>query len=393
MPAPFAAHPTVDALLGHIDELEAQLAASEQARADLQETLTTVEGAGTWATANDSAGGSTGTVRSTGRDARMRRMIMRKQSLIDWTDTTWEVTAGCTKISEGCRNCYAARMVATRLKHHRDTKGLAEHTDTGYDWTGDIRLLLHNLEKPLHWRTPRRIFVNSRSDLFHQNVPRSFVSEIFRVVRECPQHTFIVLTKRIGSAADCIRAYCAGHNLVATLPDPRALEDRAARIWPLPNLWLLVSASTQAEVDRVTPILLEIPAAVRGLSLEPLLEEVDLSRWLPPFTDCDHYNGGCTRAENVFAETSDPASRPGLMSCSTDKCVFGRRGLDWIIAGCESGPHRRPAELQWFRDLRDQCQEAGVPYFLKQAEREGVIVHSPTLDGVEWRQEPVEVPR
>jgi len=306
---------------------------------------------------------------------------MRKQSQIDWCDTTWEVTAGCTKISEGCNNCYACRMVATRLKHCADTEGLAEHTETGCDWTGEVRLLWHKLDEPMHWRKPYRIFVNSRSDLFQERVPEEFVNKVLLRISLTPRHTYIVLTKRPERAAEVLSRLALRHTR------------RDGTGWPLPNLWPGVSVENQQRADERLPALQETPAAARIVSVEPMLGPVDLRPWLP--------------------------------------------GIDWVICGGESGPHARPIHPDWVRDLRDQCVEAQVPFWFKQwgqwvpgqadelVERNGEMVPrwcfyqnndwgvgynhdfgngvvaakvgkmaaGHLLDGQEWRQEPVEVPR
>ncbi|MEA4884289.1 MAG: DUF5131 family protein [Clostridia bacterium] len=135
--------------------------------------------------------------------------------------------------------------------------------------------------------------------------------------------------------------------------------------WPLSNCWAGVTAENQARADERIPLLLQTPAAARFVSVEPMLGPVDLSSWLPPFTDCDHYNGGCTRPENPLAETRDPSSRPGILSCTPSACVFGRRGLDWVICGGETGTNARPMHPDWVRSLRGQCLAARVPFHFK----------------------------
>ena len=185
---------------------------------------------------------------------------MSDKSNISWTDASWQVTAGCTKVSPGCANCYAATM-AKRLR----AMGLPAYqnvvTDKG-QWTGWVGCLPGNLPIPLHWRKPRRIFVDSMSDLFHPSVPFEFLDRVFGVMALCPRHTFQLLTKR----PERMATYFSFNNRQVAIMD--AIErDTGAQIsgtlWPLPNVWLGTSVENQAAADARIPTLLTIPAAVR----------------------------------------------------------------------------------------------------------------------------------
>lgn len=273
-------------------------------------------------------------------------------SKINYVDETWEVTAGCTKVSAGCLNCYAARLSATRLKHHADCQGLAISRDSvtdwvgdeigiarEYDWTGEVRLLPHNLSKPLHWRKPRRVFVNSRSDLFHESVPFEYIDDVFRIVSICRHHTFLMLTKR----ADRMREYVQSrmHKSFDT-------ANHGCAFLPFRNLWLGVTAENQEQADARIPLLLQTPAAVRFVSVEPMLGPVDLGDWL-----C------CTACADTHGGSRPKAGLGVIQHC-------GNPQLSWIICGGESGPGARPMHPDWARSIRYQCEAAGVPFWFKQ---------------------------
>jgi protein gp37 len=251
---------------------------------------------------------------------------------IEWTNETWNPLTGCTLVSEGCRNCYAAREAAGRLSHHPAYAGLAVRRGGRPVFTGEVRLHPERLEQPLRWKRPRMIFVNSMSDLFHESVPFGFVDKVFAVMALTPRHTYQILTKR----PERMREYLTTRTPHDVASEPFATIDVAggdpAR-WPLPNVWLGTSVEDQASADRRIPHLLETPAAVRFLSCEPLLGPVDLGHYL-----CKTWRKGVT---------------------------IGRY-LDWAIVGGESGPNARPMHPDWARSLRDQCQAVGVPFFFKQ---------------------------
>lgn len=249
-------------------------------------------------------------------------------STIEWTDETWNPVTGCTRVSPGCDHCYMFALYPR----------LTAMGVPGYE--GDprqVRLLPERLDAPLRWNRPRRVFVNSMSDVFHPRVPYEFINEIFDVMSEASEqrgHVFQVLTKRPGRAVGWWNLYQARYN----------------GEWPH-GVWIGTSVENQKYAPRIA-VLSRLPATVRFVSAEPLLGAVDLSRWL---------NAG---------------------------------DLQWVIAGGESGPAARPMELDWARNLRDQSLEAGVAFFLKQlggrrGKRSG---EEATLDGRLWREypEPVE---
>jgi protein gp37 len=232
-----------------------------------------------------------------------------EQSSIEWTDATWNPVTGCTKISQGCKFCYAERL-ATRLQamgqdRYRNAFALTLHPDL--------------VELPLRWRRPRTIFVNSMSDLFHQHVPAHYIKRVFEVMREARWHRFQVLTKRSGRLRE----------LSPWLP------------WP-ENVWMGVSVESAAQLGRIDD-LRQVPAAVRFLSVEPLL---------------------------------GPIPRIPL------------RGIDWVIVGGESGPRCRAMEPDWARQIRDACARKGVPFFFKQWGGRNKKKSGRVLDGRFWDEMP-----
>ncbi len=257
---------------------------------------------------------------------------------IEWTDASWNPIVGCTEISPGCANCYAARLAATRLRNTPQYKALATLGDQFVDrqpgivhtlartaprWTGEVRFLPERLEEPLHWRKPRRIFVCDMGDLFHGEVQDEWIDRVYAMVLDCPQHTFQVLTKRAHRMRDY---FC---NLPADRVRPH-LRGMGTLAWPVRNLWLGVSVENQHFADERIPLLLGTPAAVRWISAEPLLGPVDLKQFL----------------------------RRGRLDPDP--------GLDWVVCGGESGPNARPMHPDWARSLRNQCVANGVPFFFKQ---------------------------
>lgn len=351
---------------------------------------------------------------------------MSDQSKISWTDATWNPIRGCTRVSEGCRHCYAERVAARFSGAGQPYEGLITLTVNGPRWSGDVRFVAEHLADPIKWRKPRRIFVNSTSDLFHEKLANEQIAAVFGAMAACPHHTFQVLTKRAWRMrawfewVTCARKPYGGlpvhddHNharsvccrcawMVPGMPDnhpgPIGLHPSDDVLgfqkgpWPLPNVWLGVSAENQAAADERIPDLLATPAAVRWVSAEPLLGPLDFS---PPGSL------GYLRAV-----------RRGDLNTYGDEILIDRPGLDWIVAGCESGPGARPADVEWFRELRDQCATAGVAFFLKQAARRfgewtdwkdviglgpgskqkaGGVIELPYLDGVQHAAFPEVTP-
>lgn len=231
---------------------------------------------------------------------------MSASSRIEWTDATWNPVTGCTAISAGCQNCYARRM-ALRLQAMGQRR-----------YANGFRVTVHpeTLDEPRHWRKSRMVFVCSMGDLFHKDVPNWFIQEVFRVMKECPRHTFQILTKR---------------------PERMATQDE--KFWS-PNVWAGVTVENQDATERLAE-LLDVPAAVRFISCEPLIGEVTLGNL---------------------------------------------RGVRWVIVGGETGPGARPMQPDWARAIRDHCLAAKVPFFFKR--QGGPRGGSPLLDGREWREMP-----
>lgn len=284
------------------------------------------------------------------------------KSKIEWTDRTWNPVVGCIRVSDGCRNCYAERMAARLASTPKAPQygGLARHSAFGPRWTGLVRTLPEKLVEPLRWRKPRRVFVCSMSDLFHEDVPNAFIAAVFGVMAACPQHTFQVLTKRPERARWWLRATSAWADPVdavrcfAVAEVHIRVDESNTPGWPLPNVWLGTSVEDQATADARIPELLQCPAAVRFISYEPALGPVDLSRWLPKPCRAMFFDEEAAKAYGVPVgeEVSGTLRNEPL--------------LNWVIAGGESGPGARPAHPDWFRSVRDQCQTAGVPFFFKQ---------------------------
>ncbi len=248
-------------------------------------------------------------------------------SAIEWTDETWNPVTGCTRVSPGCDNCYMFALYP-RLK----AWGVP-----GYESAPDhVRLLPERLRVPLTWKKPRRVFVNSMSDVFHPRVPFEFVHKMVCVMEEAARergHVFQVLTKRPGRAVAWWQLY----------------KSHFPEGWPA-NVWIGTSVESQKYAPRLT-VLARIPAAVRFVSVEPLLERVDLAPWLES------------------------------------------GAIHWVIVGGESGPKARPMDIDWARDLRDQSNRAGVAFFFKQlggvrSKRGGSLA---VLDEQRWLQMPAAV--
>ncbi len=261
---------------------------------------------------------------------------MSSSSNIEWTDATWNPIRGCTRVSEGCRNCYAERMAARLSGPGRAYHGLVRSTRDGPRWTGKIGYPEDVLRAPLHWRKPRKVFVNSMGDLFHEDIPDEKIDNVFAVMAWADHHIYQILTKRAermrdyvngvfgryGDINDAARAV-TGLDHIAVLPTQR--HGMVPGGWPLRNVWLSVSAEDQPTADERIPFLYETASAVRGVSLEPLLGPIDLH-----------------------------------LSSHKEK------ELHWCIVGGESGPGARPMRPDWARSLRDQCHAAGIPFFFKQ---------------------------
>lgn len=234
---------------------------------------------------------------------------MADKSTIEWTDATWNPVRGCTKVSPGCKHCYA-------LTFSERFRGVRGHP---FEQGFDLRLVPEKLEEPLRWKQPRRIFVNSMSDLFHEGIDDRYIFEVFKIMERAPQHQFQILTKR-----------------------SRRLLDLAGSLNWRPNIWMGVSVESAFYSGRARD-LSRVPAAVRFLSVEPLLGPI-------PELPLD--------------------------------------GIDWVIVGGESGPQRRPVSREWVVDVRDQCVAASVPFFFKQWGGRFPKSGGRMLEGREWNEMP-----
>jgi protein gp37 len=251
--------------------------------------------------------------------------MMATNSKIEWTEATWNPVAGCTIVSPGCTNCYAMRLAA-RLAVMGQEKYVGTTRKTGgrAKWNGTVKVDHPSLGIPRRWKKGRLIFVNSMSDLFHERVPLEFIKLVFDVMRETPQHTYQVLTKRA-----------------------ERLEELSPKLqWP-ENVWMGVSVESEAYASRID-CLRRTRAKIKFLSLEPLLGPLD-----------------------------------GL---ELD-------GIDWVIAGGESGPGARPMRKEWVRSIRGQCLEADVPFHFKQWGGTNKKRAGRVLDGRTWDQWPGKKPR
>ena len=273
---------------------------------------------------------------------------MAEKSSIEWTDATWNIITGCTLVDEGCRHCYAAHLITSwpAIGNHPSRKGLARKNAAGESkFTGEVRFNEQWLDQPLRWRKPRKIFVCAHGDLFHESVPDEWLDKIFAVMALAPQHTFQVLTKRPGQA----RAYLSANPGIRIRSVMQQIKPQAIirMDWPLPNIWLGTSISDQASADLRIPQLLDCPASVRFVSAEPLLGPVDLRHIVPNFIEAHFCTIACTARGD-------------------QECCKHLPGIDWVIVGGESGPHARPMHPDWARQIRDQCEAAGVPFLFKQ---------------------------
>ena len=264
---------------------------------------------------------------------------------IAWTEQTWNPVRGCSRVSEGCRNCYAESVARRFSGPGQPYEGLVEIGTKGARWNGRTKFVVEHLEDPLRWKRPRMVFVNSMSDLFHESLTNDEIAAVFGVMASAPHHTFQVLTKRPERARLWFRwmseqaggarvhaLYSALQTLEPGMDGPMHSKwcGDPSGPWPLSNVWLGVSVEDQMSADARIPLLLETPAAVRWVSYEPALGPVDF-RKVPTFN-------------------------------RTSTNLYGW----WVIVGGESGPGARPMHPQWVRALRDQCSAAGVPFLFKQ---------------------------
>lgn len=267
-------------------------------------------------------------------------------SKIQWTDKTWNPVVGCSKCSPGCLNCYAERM-ANRFNRTYDTKGNLRpyycQQGYNYDWNGLVACRPDVLDKPLHWRKPCKIFVCSMSDLFHPKVPFEFIDKVMFTIYKSYRlgHAFQILTKR----PERMLEYFSGNVDARILELFRKTDERHTSehrltdsVNRLPRVWLGVTVCNQKEADEKRPILLRILAAVRFVSIEPMLEGIDLM---------------------------------------LDLLLKDRPYIDWVIVGVESGPKRRQCKIEWVQSIVEQCKAANVPVFVKQINVNGKLIKMP----------------
>jgi protein gp37 len=263
-------------------------------------------------------------------------------SKIQWTNKTWNPTTGCTKLSAGCANCYAEREWRRLSKNPK-------HVAYGRRFT-NVKMHPKRLDYPLHIRKPAMFFVDSISDLFHESVTDEFIGRVFKRMALCPQHIFQILTKRATRMLELLKGVDYVQPWVPDKgKDTFHIENVAM---PLPNVWLGVSCEDQATADERIPLLLQTPAAVRFISAEPQLGPIDISFDLEIHYQCPN----CGDGQGFEGERC---------SCG-DGIYYATDTIDWVIVGGESGKKARPMHPDWPRSLRDQCQAAGVPFFLKQ---------------------------
>ncbi len=288
---------------------------------------------------------------------------------IERTDETWNPIIGCSKLSQDCKK---------------------------WEWNGKTYFVESALEKPLHWKKPRKISVCSMGDLFHESVPFEWIDKVMAIIltenhflhrknKECcfNKHIFQILTKKPGRMNNYINEfYTKRYNAVVSIisnkynPDfVLGSESCKCNYFPLDNLWLGVTCENQQRADERIPLLLQTPATIRFVSCEPLLSDINLSRI--SFGQIESRYGG-----------ESPVFYNSLESYK------GHNGLDWVIVGGETGHNARPIRPDWVRNIKDQCKAAGVPFFFKSwgewacGYRIGKKHTGNKIDGVEYKEFP-----
>lgn len=311
---------------------------------------------------------------------------MSDRTTIEWCDTSWSAVTGCSPVSEGCERCWAQAYL------RRFKRGT------------EVRFHPDKLEQPLRWKKPRVIAVCLMGDLFHEDVPFEFIDKVFAVMVACPQHFFLVLTKRPQRTAEYLRSIeerpeerdgydCSGYSLAPRIgrlagdiesnrrngfppfDGPGCVLSDRCRL-PIKNVGFGVSVENQARCDERILLLLKTPAAMRFVSLEPLLGPVKL------------FGSQMLELGAAEAVTRLDCGYPSCSGVSSNPFMIRRDLIHWVIVGAESGPGARPMNLDWVRDIRDQCVEAGVSFFLKQTMLNGKRVSLPELDGRQWAEIP-----
>jgi protein gp37 len=281
---------------------------------------------------------------------------MGDNSHIEWTDATWNYIVGCSKVSPGCKFCYFMELHTRRHEAWKAGRWPDAPQQYHFPWT-TIQKFAARLDVPLRWKRPRKIFVNSLSDLFHDEVSEETIAEMFGVMAMCQRHTFQILTKRpermerVVKWLDVNRCMGAAIRVIGSDAFKYVCKSRdTSHCWPLPNVWLGVSVESQQYAVERIPHLLRTPAAKRFLSCEPLLG--------PLFID-----------DLVCVEGPGSEWHFSCLECDVDvrdDLAFRGATIDWVIAGGESGKGARPMHPDWVRSLRNQCEAADVHFFFKQ---------------------------
>ncbi len=270
---------------------------------------------------------------------------MAATSRIEWTDATWNVITGCSRVSEGCRHCYAERLAATRLRRHPSRAGLV---DGNRRWNGQVRFNAQWLDQPLDWQRPRRIFVCAHGDLFFEAVPDEWIDRVFTAILRANfhgrRHTYQVLTKRPQRMRDYLRDP-ATLRRVQRLTETHGIDRPEDAGWPPHNVWPGVSVEHQDAVHERLPVLLTTPGTLLWVSAEPLLDAITLP-------------------------------------------TASGRSPGWVVVGGESGPGARALDPRWVRSLREQCGERGIPFFFKQWGGTRPGTGGRLLDGRCWDEMP-----
>ncbi|MBN9078562.1 MAG: hypothetical protein BGN87_00355 [Rhizobiales bacterium 65-79] len=321
---------------------------------------------------------------------------MAGPSNIEWCTDSWNPIVGCSILSPGCTNCYAMKMAARveKMGTAPHYAGTTKPSKAGPVWTGKLALAPeHILTQPLRWKKPRAIFVNSMGDLFHEDVPDEWIDRVFAIMALCPQHTFQVLTKRSARMREYMNGIQSKVPFLGRMPLERIHLEAAGHMegdgglmdilkehgniyslycsvpWPLPNVWLGVSAERQAEAEERIPDLLATPAAIRFVSAEPLLGPIDFETLCTGWDFVDALKG--------LRYHDAPEPYVG----ASKACPH----LDQIIVGGESGTGARPMHPDWARLIRDQCARAVVPFFFKQWGSHQVV-YDRDVDDPDWRK-------
>lgn len=338
---------------------------------------------------------------------------MAANSSIEWTDATLNVVLGCSKISPGCKNCYAAQLAATRLKHLPQYKDLAMRKGDHYEWTGRAHVWIAALNQIFNWRKPKKIFLTSMGDPFHESITDKELKLMFGAMLLNQRHTFQILTKRPERMRQFMLSNNA-HTCLETLQDPEfdgligednrlklePVDHRKLIAWPPPHIWFGTSVENRACAQERIPVLCDTPAAVRWLSMEPLLEYVDLGPWIGPIDcrsgpecqwrgwghdlhpcdssmdNCDHE--GCREETARHCPSCGSASHTGLVESREQNPDM--HPIDWVVVGGESGADARQTDIGWIRSVVDQCERAQVPVFVKQLGKMPFVTLNTELD-------------